>query len=59
MNFKRIILLLVLSAFTIFIYSCGQKLDLNEIDVKDDNVNIGGDTVYIQLNPVWEGYNKP
>ncbi len=21
--------------------------------------NIGGDTVYVQLNPVWEGFNNP
>jgi len=59
MNVKRIILLFVLFVVTIFIYSCGEKLDLSEIDVNDDNVNVGGDTVYIQLNPVWEGYNQP
>ncbi|MBK6915734.1 MAG: hypothetical protein IPH11_19495 [Ignavibacteriales bacterium] len=55
-NYKKILLLISLA---ILVYSCGEKFDLNEFNLSDGNPNIGGDTVYIQLNPVWEGFNKP
>ncbi len=53
--FQHILLIIVVSLIT----NCSEKFDLNEIDVSDDNPNIGGDTVYVQLNPAWEGYNRP
>ncbi len=59
MKFKKIVQLFILFTVSIFIYSCMEKFDLNEIDLNDDNVNIGGDTVFVMLNPVWDGYNKP
>ena len=59
MKIKRIGQLLILYTVSIFIYSCIEKFDLNEIELKDDDVNIGGDTVFVMLNPVWDGYNKP
>ncbi len=59
MKFKRIGQILILFTVSIFIYSCIDKFDLTEIELNDDNVNIGGDTVFVMLNPVWDGFNKP
>lgn len=59
MKFKRIGQILILFTVNIFIYSCIEKFDLNEIELNDDNLNIGGDTVFVVLNPVWDGFNKP
>lgn len=42
-----------------FLSSCVDKFDLREITATVGNGNIGGDTVYVQLFPVWEGFNKP
>ncbi|MBT8393158.1 MAG: hypothetical protein HKP17_11405 [Ignavibacteriaceae bacterium] len=58
-KFKQITQLIVITLFIVFISACMEKFDINEIDVGDGNVNIGGDTVFVQLNPVWEGFNKP
>jgi len=55
-NYKKIFTLLLLH---IFAFGCGDKFNLNQFDLTESNPNIGGDTVYIQLNPVWEGFNKP
>ncbi len=52
MKIKRIGQLLILFIVSIFIYSCIEKFDLNEIELNDDDVNIGGDTVFVMLNPV-------
>jgi hypothetical protein len=35
------------------------KFDINDIDTGDGNVNIGGDTVYVEVNPEWGGFNRP
>lgn len=43
----------------LLIVGCGDKFNLNQFDLTDSNSNIGGDTVYIQINPVWDGFNKP
>ena len=59
MKIKRFGQLLILFIVSTLIYSCMEKFDLNEIELNDDNVNIGGDTVFVMLNPVWDGYNKP
>ncbi len=50
---------IVLALLTLIIYNCADKFDLNNIDVSGNNVNIGGDTVFVQVNPVWVGFNKP
>ena len=59
MNFIRYIELIVFIGVIAILSSCADKFDLNEIDINDDDGNIGGDTLFVQLNPVWEGYNKP
>jgi len=38
---------------------CGDKLDLTQFNANTKNVNTGGDTVYVQLSPSWEGFNNP
>ena len=53
---KYLILLLILTAF---IYSCGDKFDINDLGTGEGNGNIVGDTLYVQINPPWEGFNKP
>ena len=50
---------IVILILTLIIYSCVDKFDLSNIDVSGNNVNIGGDTVFVQVNPIWEGFNKP
>jgi len=42
-----------------FFYSCADKFDLTDLGDDDGGGNISGDTVYVQINPVWEGYNRP
>ena len=42
-----------------FLSSCGDKFDISQLAPGSGNANITGDTVYVQLNPVWEGFNKP
>ncbi len=59
MNFRRYIKLIVFIGAITILSSCVDKFDLNQIDVSDDNVNIGGDTTFVLLNPVWDGYNNP
>jgi hypothetical protein len=59
MNLRRYIKLIVFIGVIVFLSSCADKFDLTQIDLDDDDINVGGDTLYVQLNPVWEGYNKP
>ena len=59
MKIRRNIQLYVLSLVMLFILKCGDKFDLNNIDAGNSNINITGDTLYIPINPVWEGFNKP
>ncbi len=42
-----------------FLSSCGDKFDISQLMQNSGNANIAGDTVYVQLNPAWEGFNKP
>ena len=51
--------LYLLYALIGFIYSCGDKFDINDLDTGQGNGNIEGDTVFVQINPPWEGFNKP
>jgi hypothetical protein len=39
--------------------SCGDKFDTTELSSNGGNGNITGDTVYVQINPEWGGFNKP
>ena len=59
MNLRKNIEVVLLFILIAFFTSCAEKFDLTGIDTGDGNVNIGGDTVYVQLNPVWEGFNRP
>lgn len=59
MKFKKYIELIVFIGIIIFISSCSNKFDLNEIDTGNSSVNVGGDTVFVLLKPEWEGFNKP
>ncbi len=58
MTMKRISLLLI-SIFILF-QGCDRKFNTeNLVAPNSGNGNIGGDTVYVQLNPVWGGFNNP
>lgn len=59
MKILKILQPLLLLCVIIFFASCAEKFDLTDIDTGDGNVNVGGDTVYVQLNPEWEGFNRP
>ncbi len=58
---KRILTLLLISFIGTFIFTaCVEKFDVADAlkDISDDT-NLGGDTLYILLSPVWEGFNNP
>jgi hypothetical protein len=38
---------------------CGDKFDIAQLNSGSGSANIGGDTVYIPINPAWTGFNKP
>ncbi len=59
MKFRKKIELIILLLVTVFFLSCTDKFDISEIDTGDGNVNIGGDTVYVQVKPEWGGFNRP
>jgi len=59
MRFQKNIDIITLFILTVIFTSCSDKFDLTGIDTGDGNVNIGGDTVYVQVKPVWEGFNRP
>ena len=56
---KRNSQLLTILIFVLLIASCNDTIDLSEIDTGDGNVNVGGDTLYIKVNPDWIGFNRP
>ena len=45
------------------IFGCSDKFDTNQLIVTSGNGptngNITGDTIYVQLNPAWTGFNNP
>lgn len=52
--------LLGLITVFILIQGCDRKFNTEELVAPNTGGgNIGGDTVYVQLNPVWEGFNNP
>ena len=59
MKVRRKIKLIIITIVIALISSCSEKFDLTGIETGDGNVNIGGDTLFIQVNPVWEGFNNP
>lgn len=46
-------------ALLIFVFGCSDKFDLNQFNLDKGKGNLSGDTVYVQLSPVWGGFNKP
>jgi DNA-binding beta-propeller fold protein YncE len=43
-----------------FLSGCGDKFDVSELtSTGGSSANITGDTVYVQLNPEWKGFNNP
>lgn len=59
MKVRKYIKHLIFTGVIIFLVNCGDKFNLNQVEIGDDEINVGGDTVFVQLNPVWEGFNKP
>ncbi len=54
---KSLHIAIILITASLFWY-CTDKFDMPVIS-KGNPGNIGGDTIYIQQNPVWTGFNKP
>ncbi|MBK7979917.1 MAG: hypothetical protein IPK06_07910 [Ignavibacteriae bacterium] len=58
-SFKiKFIAVLTIIFICIFAFSCTNKFNINDINYKDDNSNIG-DTTYIPQYPNWTGFNNP
>jgi len=53
-NIKSFILILII----ILSASCNEEFDTTQF-ISDDPGNVTGDTVYVKINPDWEGFNKP
>lgn len=47
------LLIILFSAF-----ACNEKFDINQFNTDDDG-NISGDTIFVKLNPEWNGFNHP
>ncbi|MDO8550227.1 MAG: hypothetical protein Q7S39_08775, partial [Ignavibacteria bacterium] len=57
---KHTIKLIFLLVLTIILFnSCTDKFDVGLFDDVEGDPNLGGDTVYVQLTPAWEGFNNP
>ena len=58
MKMKKYLLIIVSIIF--YIQGCDNKFNTNELVVPNSGGgNISGDTVYVQLNPSWKGFNNP
>jgi len=58
MKMKRYFL--ILSAVFLLLQGCDRKFNVDQlVDPNSGKGNIAGDTVYVQLNPAWEGFNNP
>jgi hypothetical protein len=52
--------LLILFSVFILLQGCDRKFNVDQlVDPNSTGGNIGGDTVYVQLNPAWEGFDNP
>ncbi len=56
-NYIKNFVLIFLSV--IVIESCSDKFDINQFNENSGNINISGDTLYIQTGKPWEGFNNP
>ncbi len=59
MKTKKIFYIALIFAAAILTAGCVEKFDLTEFNLTDTGANLAGDTVYVRLNPVWEGFNRP
>lgn len=59
MKFRKIPKVILIILVIGIISNCTEKFDLTDIDTGDGNVNIGGDTVFVRVNPDWKGFNNP
>jgi hypothetical protein len=58
MKMKRSLLIFMSAIF--LLAGCDRKFNTEELVAPNTGGgNIGGDTVYVQLNPVWGGFNNP
>ncbi len=55
---RRILSYYSLLLFLLLTIGCADKFDTSQLS-GPGNANIAGDTVYVQLNPPWTGYNQP
>ena len=53
--FKYIV---AISLISILFFGCVEKFDISEFQT-DDPGNISGDTIFVKLNPDWDGFNNP
>ncbi|MFN3695306.1 MAG: hypothetical protein ACK4UV_09875, partial [Ignavibacterium sp.] len=53
---KNILVAVSILIFSLLFLSCEDKF---ELPTTTGTGNIAGDTVYVQLNPAWEGFNNP
>ncbi len=58
MRMKLYIKYLILFILPLLI-DCNDKFDVSQLIQNSSGGNITGDTVYVQVNPAWTGYNKP
>jgi len=54
-RYLKYLIVLIIPLFN----SCGDKFDVSQLTSGGGNANIAGDTVYVQVNPPWTGFNKP
>ncbi|MCX8009570.1 MAG: hypothetical protein N3A61_00310, partial [Ignavibacteria bacterium] len=54
----KIFKLLLILSLVVFLFSCGEKLDLTEFSTGKVIQN-PSDTTFVQLNPNWTGFNNP
>lgn len=58
MKFKSL-LAASLALITLFLYGCGDRLELSDFPVTNNGTINISDTVYVQQYPIWGGFNKP
>ncbi len=51
---------LILTSVFLLLQGCDRKFNVDQlVDPNSGQGNISGDTVYVQLNPAWVGFNNP
>ncbi len=45
--------------FIVLVAACTDKFDISDVNTGEPKQNNIGDTLYIQQNPIWGGFNKP